>query len=323
MTTTPWVLALAGPTASGKSAVALALARRAGAEIVSADSVQVYRGLEIGSAKPTAEERAEVPHHGLDLLSPAERGDAMRWAAHAADAMRDALGRGRPVIVVGGTGLYFRALFSGLSEMPEIPEAVRTAVHARLDAEGVRALHAELATVDPATAAAIAPEDRQRVARALEVLMASGRPLSAWQAQPPRPVAAGIVRQDAVAFWTLTPERGPHRDAIARRAARMVEEGLVDEVAALLAEGLSPDAPGLQSLGYRSVVAAITAGAVNRDALVEAVAQGHVRYAKRQRTWFEGSAGAPLGWRAISPADALARPAALLELRVVSGRPAR
>jgi tRNA dimethylallyltransferase len=295
----PRILALGGPTASGKSALALALAEELGAAIVSADSVQVYRGLDVGSAKPDAAEQARVPHFGLDLLDPTEQGDAARYADAMRPILAERLAAGRPTIVCGGTGLYFRALFAGLAAIPAIPEGVRAELAERVATEGLAPLASDLARLDPLAAARVAPNDRQRVLRALAVVLATGRPLSAWQADPvpPSPLAA------EARFVALLPERGPLRLRIADRARAMVAAGMLDEVSGLLARGVPPDAPGLQSLGYRAAVAALIDAAdptrpPNPGAFAERLAIAHGQYAKRQLTWFGGGAGRDLSWQA-------------------------
>ncbi|HET6434346.1 MAG TPA: tRNA (adenosine(37)-N6)-dimethylallyltransferase MiaA, partial [Xanthomonadaceae bacterium] len=186
----PPAIALMGPTASGKSALALEWARRLGGEIVSVDSALVYRGLDIGAAKPSAEERAAVPHHLVDVRDPWQPYSAADFATAAHKAIDDILARGRIPILAGGTGLYFRALQQGLSPMPQADPALRATIAAEAAQRGWPALHAELARVDPEAAARIHATDPQRIQRALEVYRASGRPISAWQrehAAPPRP----------------------------------------------------------------------------------------------------------------------------------------
>lgn len=278
MTSRP-ILVLVGPTAAGKSELALALAEDAGGEIVSADSVQVYRGLDIGSAKPTAAERARVPHHALDLISPEERIDAARWAEVADAAIAVASG---PVLVAGGTGLYVRALLHGLSPAPATEPPIRAAVAEELRSLGPEALHASLRAVDPEAAARIPPTDPQRLTRALEVFRQTGRPLSAWQADhgfSPR-------RHDArvVGLW---PDRVVLAARIASRVDAMLRRGWVEEVEALLSTGVPPDAPGLRTLGYRDVVRRLR-GEVSAADLPAVLATAHRRYAKRQLTWFRG-----------------------------------
>lgn len=282
------LLVLFGPTGAGKSRLALALAEAHGAEIVSADSVQVYRGLDIGSAKPTAAERARVAHHGLDLFDPREQSDAARWVAAVEPTIQRLVAAGRPPVVCGGTGLYVRALLVGLADIPSVPEAVRVSVRARLADEGPEALHAELARVDPATAARLDPADRQRITRALEVFAATGTRLSTFLAEAPSQsrYAARVV--------ALVPTSSGLHARIAARAEAMIAAGLVEEVQGLLAAGVPPDAPAFHTLGYREVIAALIAhpaglGMRDRHALVEAVARGHRQYAKRQLVWLRGS----------------------------------
>lgn len=274
------LVVIVGPTAAGKSRLALDLCARLGAELVSADSVQVYRGLDIGSAKPTPAERERVRHHAIDRLDPSERSDAGRWLEIAEDALRDIARRGLPAVVCGGTGLYVKALLYGLAPVPPIDGGVRDALERELAARGPEALHAELGRVDPAAAGRVAPRDAQRVTRALAVFRQTGRPLSAWQ----RDHGFTAPRREATvaALW---PERDALRAAIDERALAMVAAGLLDEVRALLAAGVPHDAPGLQTLGYREAVA-VARGEAPLDALAERVAAGHRRYAKRQLTWF-------------------------------------
>lgn len=285
------LVVLLGPTASGKTRLALELATRRDLEIVSADSVQIYQGLDIGSAKPTAAERGAVVHHGLDVLSPSEPSHAGRWLAAVQPAIDRLHAAGRVPLVVGGTGLYARALMLGLSAIPEISPAVRDAVRERVRADPSGAW-AELGRLDPATAARLAPADLQRVGRALEVVHQTGRPLSAWHADdPPAP------RYDAT-IVVLEPDVASLEARIAVRARQMLEGGLVREVEGLLAAGVAPDAPGLRTLGYREVVAALAA---DRAVTVDALAHAHRQYARRQRTWFRGSGMAGLALRSLDP----------------------
>jgi len=305
-TAIPATIALSGPTASGKSDLALRLALAYDAEIISADSVQVYRGLDIGSAKASPDERAEVTHHCLDLLDPTEQSDAVRWATHAKEALEDIRSRGKRAIIVGGTGLYFRTLFEGFADIPDVPDAMKTLVADRLQAEGCEALHRELAAHDPVSAARIAPLDTQRVTRALAVALGTEKTLTEWHRSGGSTGAVGPEILAATAFVTLTPERALHRSRIEARARAMLRDGLIDEVRGLLASGTPEDAPGLRTLGYRAVVAALTVGRpgpLDPDALAPKIATGHAQYAKRQVTWFRGSAGQNLGWRAFDPAE--------------------
>src|SRR6476659_7395794 len=245
----PTVL-LMGPTAAGKSTVAMALAARFDGEIVSADSAQVYRGMDIGTAKPDATARAAVRHHLLDLIDPTEAYSAARFVADAATVIADIRARGRVPIVVGGTMLYFKALREGLSALPGADAAVRTALDARASHVGWPAMHAELADLDPATAARVAPTDSQRIQRALEVHAVSGRVLSALQGG--REAPEGI---EPVVVVGLAPgDRAQLHAAIAGRFDAMLERGLIDEVRALRSQyALTPGMPSMRCVGYRQV----------------------------------------------------------------------
>jgi tRNA dimethylallyltransferase len=291
----PRLVCVVGPTASGKSSLALELATALGAEIVSADSRQIYRGLDIGTAKPTPAERARVPHHCLDLIEPSEAFDAARFRAAAAGAIADAHRRGRPVLVVGGTGLYLRALLHGLCPAPPRSPVLRALLESRRTALGAPALHRALRAVDGAAAARIHPQDAVRIVRALEVVLSTGRPLSAWQArhrfaeQPYDALVIGLVVPPAAL------------DArIAARVQAMMDAGLLDEVRALAARGVGRDAPGLRTVGYREMWAAI-AGETSVRAALDATVLATRRYAKRQRTWFRGDPA--MVWRRPEEGD--------------------
>lgn len=275
------VLVIVGPTAAGKSRLALACCESLDGEIVSADSVQVYRRLDIGSAKPTQEEQARVRHWCIDLVEPNARFDAAAWAQAARDAIGDIRERGRVPVVVGGTGFYIRALFSGLHAVESVPEAVRLRVRADLKERGPAALHAELAKVDPAAAERIAPTDPQRIARALEVFRSTGTAISSHFETPLDDT--GLVPLT----FGLWPSREILHAAINARAARMVGEGLVSEVRSLLADGVAHDSGPLTSLGYRQVVGHLHDEIPEED-LVGAIAMAHRKYARRQLTWFRG-----------------------------------
>ena len=275
----PRGLCLAGPTAAGKTGLALALAERLPLEIVSVDSALVYRGMDIGTAKPSAAERAAVPHHLIDILDPTEAYSAARFAAEATRLAAEIGARGKLPLLVGGTMLYFKALRDGLNPMPGADPALRAALDARAAVEGWPALHAELARVDPATAARLAPNDRQRIQRALEVWQLSGRPLSAWQA------GATATEHGRWPLIALEPaSRNWLHERIARRLDAMAAAGFVDEVRALQARGdLHPELPSMRCVGYRQVWAALAAGRSDgwRDAALAATRQ----LAKRQLTW--------------------------------------
>ncbi|HEY2386678.1 MAG TPA: tRNA (adenosine(37)-N6)-dimethylallyltransferase MiaA [Candidatus Binatia bacterium] len=278
------VLALVGPTASGKTEVALALAERLGAEIVGADSRQVYRYLDIGTAKPSAAERARVGHHMVDVAEPDEIFDAARFRRAALAAIDDIASRGRPVIVCGGTGLYLRALLRGLFPAPPRAPELRARLHA-LEEREPGALHRRLARVDPDAAARLHPNDLLRVVRALEVEALTGRPISAWQGEHRFP--GGEL--DALVL-------GCHRPAdelaarIEARCDAMLAAGLLDEIAALWARGFGAELPSMQSVGYREMGAHLSAqraaGAADLAAARGAFVRATRRLAKRQRTWF-------------------------------------
>ncbi|HVF58289.1 MAG TPA: tRNA (adenosine(37)-N6)-dimethylallyltransferase MiaA [Thermoanaerobaculia bacterium] len=272
-------VAIVGATATGKSALAIALAERLDGEIVNADALQVYRGFDIGTAKPSAEERRRVPHHLLDLLEPHERWSAGEFARQGRAAIAEIEGRGRLPIVVGGSGLYLRALIEGISAVPPGDPAVRRALRERLAAEGLPALAAELARRDPETAARLAPGDTQRVLRALEVALVSGAPLAAWISRQP----FGKERLSATRVG-LTLPRPVLYSRIADRVLRMVERGWVDEVAGLLARG-GAEQPAFQAIGYRQLARHVL-GEWPLDQAVAETIQATRRFAKRQETWF-------------------------------------
>lgn len=274
------VLAIVGPTATGKSALGMALAERLSGEIVNADALQVYRGFDIGTAKPGAGERERVPHHLIDILEPHEPYSAGEFARRAREAIGEIEGRGRLPIVVGGSGLYLRALFQGISPMPPGDPEVRRRLQERLEEEGLPALVQELWRLDPATAARLKPGDTQRVLRALEVFLAAGRPLSAFIAEQP----FGTQRIAAIHVG-LTVPRGILYDQIAGRVSRMLEEGWLEEVAGLLRQGLSPDLPAFQAIGYRQLVRHLIGDGSLDEAVGETI-KATRRFAKRQETWF-------------------------------------
>ncbi|MFO1328668.1 MAG: tRNA (adenosine(37)-N6)-dimethylallyltransferase MiaA [Rubrivivax sp.] len=298
-------LCLAGPTASGKTAIALALARQAPVEIVSVDSALVYRGMDIGSAKPTPAERAELPHHLIDILEPTQAYSAARFVADATRLADEIRARGRVPLLVGGTLLYFKALREGLDAMPPADAALRRALDERAAREGWPALHAELARVDPTTATRLAPGDAQRIQRALEVFHASGRPLSQWQ--------RGARAADAAAWPLLALEpasRAWLHERIAERFHAMLAAGFVDEVRALRARGdLHPGLPSMRCVGYRQAWEALDTDRL--DDLPERGIAATRQLAKRQLTWLRGMARHSV---ACDAPDAAAR--ALRQLQV-------
>ena len=293
---------IAGPTASGKSALALDLAERRGAHIVNADSMQVYDVLRVLTARPDAADLARAPHHLYGHAPPVLAYSAGRWARDAR-ALLDRLPPDAPLVFVGGTGLYFRALTEGLSPMPDVPDAVRTRLRRRLAREGAPALHAELARGDPAGAAALEPGDGQRIVRALEVLEASGTPLRDWQARPRAPVLA----PDAVAErLLLMPDRAVLNARIDARFEAMVDGGALDEVRALRALGPDPRLPAMKAIGVREL-GAVLDGAMRRAEATARAKTATRQYAKRQVTWFRNEFDA--SWRIVNDRDVPAAPA--------------
>jgi tRNA dimethylallyltransferase len=272
----PRVLALVGLTATGKSELACEVARRVGGEVISADSMQVYRGMDIGTAKPSAAIRSKIPHHGIDIVDPDEVMSAGRWAAIARRAARDAHGRGCPVVLCGGTGLYARAFAGGLVEGVAADSELRAELETRSTAD----LHAELERVDPASAARIHPNDRVRIERALEGTRLGGRPLSAQQAEH----RFGDVPFD-VRWLGLTLERDALWRRLRERVDRMFAAGLVEEVRSLHRAGYGPELRPLQAIGYREV-GQLIAGRLTEAEAREAILLATRRYARRQRTWF-------------------------------------
>lgn len=275
----PDLLAILGPTASGKSALALALAERLGAEIVSCDSMQVYAGMDIGTGKPTAAERARVPHHGLDLVPPDQPFHAARWAEMAAAAIAGIRARGRVPIVAGGTGLYYRALVRGLFAAPSSDPAIRARHAAAADRDGVPALHARLATIDPAAAATIKPTDLVRTSRALEIHEQTGVTMTEMKRRTAPPAS---LRPFAI---VLDPPLADLRRLIAARVDAMMAAGFLDEIRRLRAQGYAASSKPMQSLGYRHLNLYLD-GALTRDDAVARAKTDTAAYGRRQRTWF-------------------------------------
>ena len=278
----PATVALAGPTASGKTAAALRLAAALDAEIVSVDSALVYRGMDIGTAKPTPAERASVPHHLIDIRDPAEAYSAAEFAADALRLGAEIRGRGRRVLLVGGTMLYFKALFEGLDALPPADATIRAALEAEAAATGWPALHAQLAQVDPDTAARLAPNDAQRIQRALEVFRLTGTPLS--QLQTRRHAASPAFRPEL--FLSLEPQdRGWLHARIEQRFDAMLQAGFLDEVRGLRARGdLHASLPAIRSVGYRQAWEALD-GLYPLDSIRERGIAATRQLAKRQLTW--------------------------------------
>jgi tRNA dimethylallyltransferase len=270
-----------GPTASGKSALSLALAERLGGEIISVDSAQIYRGMDIGTAKPDAATRARVPHHLIDVIDPTEAYSAARFAREALATIAAIRAREHVPILAGGTMLYFKALSEGLSALPGADPAVRAGIDARAAREGWPALHAELARVDPTTAARLEPGDSQRIQRALEVWQIAGEPLSSLQGHRDRGEPFGPARWVAL----VPSDRRRLHEAIARRFDAMLTAGLVDEVLELRQRyRLTAEMPSMRCVGYRQAWAHLE-GQIDAATLRERGIAATRQLAKRQFTW--------------------------------------
>lgn len=278
-------MVLVGPTAVGKTALAVEICQRFGAEIINADSVQIYRGLDIGSAKPTPDERAAARHHLVDVADPAEPFDAARFADLAEQAIVDIRSRGRRVLVAGGTGLYIRALLFGLAPLPPVDEELRARLHEEWERLGAAAMHDRLAELDPQAAERLHPNDRQRVLRALEVCLQTGQPFSARQKEH------GFAQPRHSHFVVgLTRPKAELDERIALRCHAMWQEGLADEVRGLLEQGVPPRAKSLGSLGYAQALHHVQ-GELSRDEAIDDMIARTKAYAKRQLTWFRGMEG--------------------------------
>ena len=282
------VFVLSGPTGAGKTEWALALAETAPIEIVSVDSALVYRGLDIGTAKPARELRARVPHHLIDICEPVESYSAGRFVFDALHCIEAIHSRGRVPLLVGGTMLYLRALLRGLAPLPTAAPGLRAQLDARAARAGWPALHAELARLDPVAAGRIAPTDSQRIQRALEVCYSAGEPITELQRRTVSPLAGWPVR-----YWFLAPrERGALHERIARRFAAMMSAGFLDEVAGLRARGdLTARHPSMRAVGYRQLWAHLEGAFGLEEAVARAVAATR-QLAKRQLTWMRAE---PLG----------------------------
>ena len=281
-TSPPQAILIAGPTASGKSAAALALATRLGGTVINADSMQVYRELAVLTARPEPAEMAAVPHRLYGTVPAAEAYSVGRWLEDAAASIAEAKREGRVPILVGGTGLYFKALLEGLSPVPDIPSGTRVFWREQSESLGPEGLYRELQTRDPVMAARLRASDPQRVVRALEVIEATGVSLAEWQ----ETAGAPVLHSEAVLKLVVAPEREPLYAAIDARFDRMIEEGAIDEVRALVALHLDSGLPAMRAHGVREL-AAYLAGTVT---LEEAVAKAKTetrRYAKRQMTWLK------------------------------------
>jgi tRNA dimethylallyltransferase len=274
-------LLIAGPTASGKSALALAVARARDGVVINTDSMQVYRDLRVLTARPTPEEEAQAPHRLYGTVDAAVNFSAGAWVDAARGVLTEVRAQGKLPIFIGGSGLYFKALTRGLSAVPPVPDAVRDDVRARLERSGPEALHAELATRDPVSAAKLNLRDRTRIARALEVIEATGRALTDWHndALPP------LLPPDGTTAVFLAPDRDDLYARIDARFVRMLDEGALDEVEALAARGLDPLLPAMKAHGVPALIKYLR-GEISREEAC-AIGQADTRhYAKRQFTWF-------------------------------------
>ncbi len=290
----PPLLVIVGPTASGKSALAARAALEAGGEVVSADSVQIYRGFDVGAGKPTLEERRGVPHHLIGTIEPLAPMDAARWAALAEEVIRDIRARGRVPVVCGGTYLWVRALLLGFAPAPPADEAVRADHRSLAEAEGRAALHRRLAEVDPEAAARLSPNDLVRVSRALEVYQLTGKPQSEWHA------AHGFrERRHAARLVGIRWEPSELSARIEARARAMLEAGWVEEVRGLVRAGYR-SARAMGSVGYRQLAEALEQGDVDPRSLLDRIVRATRIFARRQRTWLREE---PVEW--LTPRDTL------------------
>lgn len=272
---------ITGPTASGKSALALRMARESGGVVINADSMQVYDTLRVLTARPSEAEMEGVPHHLYGYVPATQTASTGRWLRDVEALLGQLRAEGRLPIIIGGTGLYFRALTGGLSGMPEISQDTRCAVRLRLREEGAEPLYEELLRRDPAAAGALERQDGQRIVRALEVLEETGRSIVSFRDEP-GPVIVDPARARKI---VVLPDRAVLRERIDRRFALMMEQGAVEEVEALLALDPAPDVPAMKAIGV-SQIAAMLAGEMTREQVIETASAATRQYAKRQMTWF-------------------------------------
>ncbi len=280
------VLAIVGPTASGKTGVAVRVAQELGGEIISADSRQIYRRLDIGTAKPTIDEARLARHHLIDIIEPSEPYDATRFAIDAENAIASIISTGAEPILVGGTGFYVRSLFEGLFEGPGRNEPVREKLERRAREHGSESLHEELAGIDPGSASRIHPNDVLRIVRALEVYISTGSTLTSWQ--------SGSGRRPAYApvYFGLTMDRVRLYARIDRRVDAMIAAGLIDEVRRLFESGaLLPGLPAANAVGYREILDVLAADGTDFTEAIELIKRNTRRYSKRQMTWFSSIEG--------------------------------
>ncbi|MER9959350.1 tRNA (adenosine(37)-N6)-dimethylallyltransferase MiaA [Mesorhizobium sp. M0045] len=289
---------IAGPTASGKSALALDLAERNGGVIVNTDSMQGYSVLDVLTARPGPAELARVPHFLYGHVDPSTAYSTGAWLRDVTKLIDDGMLSERPVIFVGGTGLYFRALTEGMSEMPDIPKSIRDRWRYELQEQGAVRLHRILLREDSAAGMMLKPTDGQRIVRALEVLDASGRSILEWQAARGRP----LIDRSSARFFVIEPERAALVERIDVRFDRMLDKGALDEVKQLSALGLDPDLPAMKAIGVRELQAAL-AGAISFPEAIERAKIATRQYAKRQTTWFRHQLGPE--WQRLRPGEGI------------------
>ncbi len=280
------LIAVVGPTAAGKSDLGLALAERFNGEIINCDSVQIYRGIYVATAKVSLAEQRGIPHHLIDIAEPTENFTAVKWAAHARTTIAEIEARGKRALLVGGTGFYLRALTTQFFAAPEIDESLRPRLLQQMERKGAAHLHRLLARVDPITAKRYAPKDWSRVTRALEVYFSSGKSLSEWQVESPEQQTAEGQR---LHYLVLQPPREKLYDRINQRADLMIEQGLLEEIQALLAAGVPPDAKAFGAHGYKRFVEYLQ-GQRTLESAVEQMKLDTRHYAKRQWSWWRAQA---------------------------------
>ncbi|OBQ86815.1 tRNA (adenosine(37)-N6)-dimethylallyltransferase MiaA [Mesorhizobium sp. WSM3873] len=287
---------IAGPTASGKSALALDIAERKGGVIVNTDSMQGYSVLDVLTARPSAAETARVPHYLYGHVHPSTAYSTGAWLRDVTGLIAEGILSGRPAVFVGGTGLYFRALAEGISDMPDIPPSVRERWRYELKEQGAERLHLILMHQDSAVAMQIRPTDGQRIVRALEVLDASGRSILEWQAARGQP----LIDRDSAGFLVIEPDRGELVARIGARFDQMLDKGALDEVRQLMALDLDPNLPAMKAIGVRELQAAM-AGHMGFPEAIERAKIATRQYAKRQTTWFKYQLGPE--WQRLRPGE--------------------
>jgi len=285
--TKPDAILIAGPTASGKSRLALDVARRCGGEIVNTDSMQIYDALRMLTARPSVKDEAVIPHHLYGFIPPEENFSVAKWLEQAKAVASEISARGNVPVFVGGTGLYFKALENGLADVTDIPEEIRTPIRRALAEDGSEKLHQRLVLVDPEGAGGLRPSDGQRIARALEVFETTGKSLKCFQQAAQ---STAFLKERLVEKILLNPERSKLHERINLRTAQMMEEGAIDEVRKLIALDLPPEATAMQAIGVKPLGAHVE-GEISLEEAIEKTRAATRQYAKRQSTWFRGQHG--------------------------------